>query len=211
MNRFQPMYAFALALILSLVASPMMAQVCAGVPLGTGQTALSLGVGFPSHAKSYGAGVTSKVTDAVALSAGYSMTKIDDFGFDLPKQHTFNAGAAYEIPLQAANTGPSVSLCPMAGASYTKWDETNVIGVPLGVGIGAAMPVAEGAATVNLYAAPQFIWQKASADGLGSESDTNFGFTSGANVLLSKVLFGAGFSKIGNADGMFSIRAGFVF
>src|SRR5690554_5986419 len=101
MTRFRSLFAVAVALMLITAATPAVAQVCMGLPLTAGQTALGLGASFPDGATGYGVGARHKLTDQIVLGAGYTLTSIDeDEGDDIPSQHTFSAGGAYEFLVQ---------------------------------------------------------------------------------------------------------------
>lgn len=206
MLRVRTLYAVAAAAILSAVASPAVAQVCLGHPIGIGSTAAVATFGFPDHANSYGIGALHRVNDAILVSGGYTMTSYDA---DVSAAHTIRGGVAYEIPLVAVE-GTGISVCPNVGLGYTSWDELNGLTVPVGVGIGAGFPIMDNTAVVVPYINPQFVWNRMSYDG-DSISDTDFGFTAGANLQVANLLFGVLFDKVGEGDGVFGIRFGYTF
>ena len=193
-------------------ASPAIAQVCAGFPMATGSTNLVAGLSFPDNANGYSIGVQHKANDAVVVGASYELITFDDILgiIELPSQHHFMVNGAYEIPLAAANTGADLAVCPEVGFGYGRWDEANILTVPLGVSFGAAIRAAQGSAIIAPFVGPTFVWQRVSADG-ESESADDLGFTLGSNFLVSNFLFGFGYTKIGDADGTFGIRFGMIF
>lgn len=192
-------------------ASPAIAQVCAGFPMATGSTSLVGGLSFPDNANGFAIGVQHKANEAVVVGVAYELTTFDEiFGVELPSMHNFAANAAYEIPLAATNTGADLAVCPEVGFGYGRWDELNILTVPLGVSFGAAFRAAQGSTIVAPFISPYFVWQRVSADG-ESESADDLGFTLGSNFLVSNFLFGFGYTKIGDADGTFGIRFGMIF
>ena len=204
-------YLALLAAGLLTTASPALAQVCMGVPMATGSTTALAGITFPDNANSFGIGVTHKATDEIAVGAEYSLTSYDDFlGTSVPSSHTFAVNGSYEIPLSQPGAEADIAVCPNAALGYTSWDEASAFAIPLGVSVGAAFAVAEGAALVAPYLNPQFVWARASADGV-SDSETDFGFAVGANFIVSNLLFGANYLKVGDGDGTFGIRFGLMF
>lgn len=120
------------------------------------------------------------------------------------------ASGSYEIQLSEQNANADFAVCPTAGLAFGKWDEVTLISIPLGVSFGGAFTVADGGAVVAPYLAPQFAWTRASADG-ASDSDSDLGFSMGANFHVSNFLVGADYSKIGDGDGTLGIRFGMMF
>ncbi len=99
-------------------AIPSMAagQACIGAPTGDGQFAIAGAVGFAEGGTSYGAGVTADLTGPISLFGNYSLVTIDDID---ENANQFGGGIAMELSV------PSVSICPVAGASYTRWSDSS--------------------------------------------------------------------------------------
>lgn len=188
--------------------APAMAQACLGLPLGTGQSAASLAIGFPNNATSFGFSGTTRLSDPVTVGGGYTLTSYDVDGVDAA--HGLQVGGAYEFSLQEPGAQLALNLCPNLSLGYTTWSETDVISVPLGLGLGLAIPVADASAVVAPFINPALTWNRVSA-GDFSDSDTDFGFNAGANVLVSNLFFGADYGKVGEGDGVFRIRGGMIF
>lgn len=196
---------------LVLVASYAQAQACLGYPLGAGSTAVVGAASFPDGANSFGVGIAHKATESASFGAYYSATTFDDiFGFEVPTMHSVGATGAYEVHLVTSDTAPALSLCPNVGFEYGRWDEINILIAPLGFAIGASIPIADNTAILTPYVNPQFFWSRASIDG-ESETDTDFGFTAGASVRVSNLLFGPRISKIADGKATFGLMAGYVF
>lgn len=199
------------ALAMMATASPALAQVCAGFPMATGSTNLLAGVTFPDNANGYSVGVLHKPADAVVVGASYTLTTFDEIlNIEIPSAHNFAVEGSYEIPLAAESSAADVALCPNVGFGYGSWDEITTLTAPLGLALGAAFKVADGSTIVAPFANPFFMWQRASANDV-SDSETDFGFAAGSNILISNFLVGFTFSKIGDADGTFGFRIGMFF
>lgn len=210
MARTPTIFAFTMAAFLA-AASPAFAQVCAGIPMATGSTMGMVGLSFPENANSFGIGAMHKLNDQVVVGGEYLFTSHDDvFGASVPSSHSIMASGSYEIPVgeQAANA--DFAVCPTAGLGFGKWDALSTIAIPLGVSFGGAFTVADGSAVVAPYLAPQFVWARYSANG-ASDSESDLGFSMGANFHVSNFLVGAGYTKIGDGDGTLGIRFGLMF
>ncbi len=214
MIRFRSLFAVALASLLVLFATPAIAQVCLGIPMTMGQTAVGLTASFPENANAFGIDGRHKLTDQLVLGAGYTLGTYDEDAFggeDIPSSHTISVSGAYEFLVPTAPEGPQLGLCPNVGAQYTTWDELTMYAVPVGVGVGTALELGQGSAVLAPYVNPSLVFGKAKLDEAESDWENDFGFTLGANVIVTNLHFGAAFSKIGDGDGVFGVRAGMIF
>lgn len=192
-----------------VLAAPLSAQLCVGVPLPSGQAVGSLSLGFPDNANTFGLSGHHALDDRLVLSGGYHLTTFDG-AFDIPSMHTLGIGGAVRLqPMQAGFTMP-VEACPTLALQYSTWDDWNILTLPLGVSLGTTFSIAADRAVAVPHVRPMLVWSRASSEGF-SDSDTDFGLTAGANVILQNLLFGAEFSKIGEADGVFSVQVGLFF
>jgi hypothetical protein len=207
MTKFDVALAFGLVALAPLSAA---AQTCAGVPLLHRQSVVSAGMSFPDNASGYGVAAASKLSDHFTLGANYTLTTFDSELGDVPSMNQVGLSGAYEFSTPAAAGAPSLALCPVVGATYAKWDQLDVFSVPVGAALGVAVPVADGAVTLNPYAVPQVVWSRASTDG-ASDSNTDFGFSAGANAIFNKFLVGGALSKVGDSDVVFGIQVGLTF
>lgn len=214
MIRYRSLFVSAFALPFLLLAGPVAAQMCLGVPMGPGQTALALNAGFPESANSFGIEGRHKPTDALVLGAGYTLTSIDDDAFggeDVPSQHTVAVQGSYEVLTQQLGDGPGLGICPNVGFAYSSWDELTSYAIPLGIGLGTAFDIGGGTALLAPYANPSFVLGKAELGDQETDWENDFGVTAGANLIVTNLLFGASFTKIGEGDGVFGVQAGIIF
>jgi len=212
MTTARRLFASALGLMLALLAAPLSAQLCAGLPMGKGQTAVGLTAGFPENATSVGVDGRYKPTDDALIGLSYSLTSIDDdAGDDIPSQHTFGVRAGYSFTAPLAVEGPQLGICPNAGVRYTDWEEINVYAIPLGVGCGTAVDLGDGSTRLSPYVNPSLVFSKLDADGAESDWENDVGITAGANLIVTNLFFGALFTKVGDADGVFGLQGGLVF
>ncbi|MDR0786756.1 MAG: hypothetical protein LBG44_02715 [Gemmatimonadota bacterium] len=205
---------FVTTFILSILATPALAQLCTGTPLNRGQTALGLGVSFPESAVGYGIRGIRQVTDKVAVEATYALVSYDSNfldGADVPTEHDFGANIAYEIRMWTESSALDLAICPVAGFGYVVLDPIHILSIPLGLGIGTLIPVTNTSVSLNPYLVPQWGWTRLSIDGLGSTSDTGIGISGGANLLFNDIFAGLQFSKPENGEAVFGIQAGLVF
>lgn len=212
MIRNRTLFAAALTLMLSLAAAPVYAQMCFGLPLNAGQSAVALEAGFPDNATSFGVEGRHKLTDAVVLGAGYTLTSFDDdLGDDVPNQHTVGVQGAYEIRTASTTGGPQLGICPNVGFNYGSMDDLSMYSIPLGVGLGTAFEVGSGTAVVAPYVNPALVFGKADLGEIETDWENDFGFTAGANLIVTNLFFGLNFNKVGDGDGVFGLQAGLVF
>lgn len=167
--------------LLSLVATPAFAQVCVGVPLGVGQTSLSFRADLPDGANIYRLRAANHLSGPLTVAGSYSLLSPD--GGD--SRHNLGADVAFELPLGT----PTVGVCAVAGGSVSLSDDPRVIDVPVGVALGGGFEVGPGL-SVNPFVIPQLYWSRFSAEGFDAQSDTNFGFEGGANLIVNNLAFG---------------------
>ncbi|HEX7089541.1 MAG TPA: hypothetical protein VF192_05360 [Longimicrobiales bacterium] len=188
------------------------AQACVGSPAASGGTALSGSIGFPEGAKSYGAGLRYNAMGPLSVGAGYTLTSPDAGDVNM---HSFAADAAYELPL----TG--VSVCPVAGAGYSRMSESgttlSTLTVPVGAGIGYSFQ-ASPTITVIPHAIPQLLWMRMTVDSdllpdAVSESETEFGALLGVTFQMQRFFLNGGVTKttVEDSKAVFSLGAGVVF
>jgi hypothetical protein len=206
----------AFALMLAGPASAL-AQVCVGMPIGSGQSAVALNVAFPEDATTFGASGRMRTSGPISVGANYSLTSFK--GAD-PKGHTFGADVAYDLPVTGA------SICPVAGLNYSRvsgdfdlFDENfsfseSIISIPVGVGLGLSVPAGPNAEFVP-FAMPHLLWTRAKVsfdDESLSDSDTNFGVKLGATYRIQQVMINAGVTLTSekNSKALFGLGLGFA-
>lgn len=193
-----------------LVLSPLAlsAQACLGVPTGT-NTAIIGGLSFPSNATGFTASGVMGAGESLYADASVGVIAPDIEGAENITH--FGVGAAYEMP----NLLETASVCPSASIGYQTVGGMNAFSIPLGVGIGTTMPMAEdGSTTLTPYVTPAFVWSRVTMDGVdGSASDTYFALNGGATIGFGQILAGAFLSKAfqDGADAVFGLQAGFAF
>lgn len=194
------------AIAFSVVATPAVAQVCVGVPLGVGQTSLDLRAHFPDGANIFGARAANQFSESLAVGAFIQHADVD--GGD--SQQAIGADVVFDLPI-AALQDAGASLCAAGGVSFTFQDDPRFIEVPFGVGLGASFDVGDGMAVVP-YAFPHLSWQRVSFDGF-SDSDTDFVLDLGANLIVDNLYFGIMIDDVirDHADTTFGVRAGIIF
>lgn len=214
MTRMRSLLSAGLTFALVLTSSQLEAQLCGGVPFNRDQTVVMASAGFPDNANTFGIEGRRKTSNAIVLAGGYSITTIDEDaagGEDIPSQHTIAAQGAYEFQLQSAESGPQLGICPNVGFGYTKWDELSMVSIPLGIGVGTAFEIGQGTALLAPYASPSIVFAKAEVEDVESDWENDFGITAGANLVVSNLIFGGSFTKVGDADGTFGVQAGLIF
>lgn len=179
-------------LAFALVAMPAaaFAQACVGTPFGSAnRTAFSVGMAFPESATTFGGEVRVRTESPLTVGANYALTSIDELD---PKQHTFGADAAYELPVEGA------SLCAVAGAGYSRISESGLtlsdFTIPVGLGLAATLMQAPDFALVP-HIVPQLLWTRSSASMSGvsvSDSGTEFGVDLGLTFHMQQFLVRTG-------------------
>jgi hypothetical protein len=191
-------------LLLSILATPAVAQVCLGVPLGEGQTYGALRAQFPDGANRFGIKAANRISGPITVGVQYMLNSFDG---DIDSRHTIGGEVSYDLPV-AALAEAGFALCPTAGIFYTSTDPGSSVVVPFGVGIGGNLEVGDGLGLAP-YIVPGFHWQRFSNG--TSSTNTDFGFNGGANLLVNNLFFGAFIEKIGDFDLEFGVQAGIRF
>lgn len=190
------------AFALVFVAVPASAQLWRGAPAGQ---ALGIGVnaGFPDGYDTYGAEVF-KGLGQLEVGAEYTLLKGDD-----DSEHVFGGNVGFKA-IEAQDG--LIAAGPVAGVAYNSFDNGSSIQVPIGVSVLARVPAGSGI-SIQPYAVPGLYWTRVSFDvpGGDSESDSNsdFGFRAGANVVIENIVFGGSYQKVGDFDGIFSVNAAY--
>jgi hypothetical protein len=202
--------AFAAVAVLSLsfAATPAVAQAWRGVPLDSLNTGVALLAGFPENSDTYGAEAFRNF-GAVTAGVEYGLSTFEG---DVPSAHTGVLNLALPLALPGL-TEAGLAIAPVASPSYTSWDELSIIQVPVGASVAFRVPAGPGLSIVP-YAVPQFVWARMSMDVAGtsqSDTDSDFGFRAGGNLVVNNLIFGASYHKIGDGDGTVGINVGFLF
>lgn len=194
------------------------AQACIATPTFDRQMSLAGTFSFTDGMKGYGAGLNANLAGPLSVGASYTLLKPDNIDTN---GNGFGAGMAYEIP------GPSVSLCPVVNAGYTRFHEeeqgaeatVSNFSVPVGFAIGKQFAAGQNFSII-VAGTPYFLHtrMKMSADGpLGetefSDSSNEFGTDFAVRFVAGAFHFGgsAGFTTIDGSDPTFSLGLGYVF
>lgn len=204
-----------LAVLLSVVvATPVFAQACIGVPIADGAFAIEGQFSTTDGAKGYGADVTANLAGPLTLQGGFQIVDLD--GVE-ESATTFGGTVAFEIPkLQ-------FSACPLVGFSYGSWsdqlfgvdvDVTEIV-VPIGFGIGKTIAAGSNLG-LTLFAVPQFLYISGKIEAAGQEetdSSNEFGADLGFRLGGRSVYAGGGvfFSSVEDSDPTFNVTVGFSF
>ncbi len=200
---------FALAALAAVAfAGTARAQVCAGFPIRDGQGSLSALANFPSGFDQYGVEGAYNFTGPLAVNGGFIYSSAN--GDHL---NTFRAGAALDISSSTGGMLPGISVCPNVRADFTSENGTDVVEVPIGLGLGASLPVSGPDMTLTPYVIPALVWSHFNDDVLGSGSDTNFGIRGGADLNFDRFFLGGTVEWINHegSDAVFGVRGGIKF
>lgn len=184
------------------------AQVCAGFPIRDGQGSIHALANFPSGFDQYGVEGAYNFTGPLSINGGYIRSSGGGDHLD-----TFRAGAALDITPYVAAALPGISVCPNVRADFTSQDDVNFVTVPIGLGLGASLPVGGPDMTLTPFVIPALVWSHASASGLPSVNETDFGIRGGADLNFDRFYLGGVVEWIdtpGN-DAVFGVRAGIKF
>jgi hypothetical protein len=200
---------FALAALAAVAfAGAAQAQVCAGFPIRDGQGSLSALANFPSGFDQYGAEGAYNFTGPLAVNGGFIYSTAN--GEHL---NTFRAGAALDISSAASAMLPGLSVCPNVRADFTSQSGTDLVEVPIGLGLGASLPVSGPDMTLSPYVIPALVWSHVSDNVLGSGSDTRFGIRGGADLNFDRFFLGGTVEWVNRAgsNAVFGVRGGIKF
>jgi len=184
------------------------AQVCAGFPTADGQGSIGALANFPSGFDQYGAEGSYNMVGPFALNAGF-IHSTDD-GDDL---NTFRVGAALDAGSFLGALLPGISICPNVRADHTSEEGVTLWTVPIGLGLGASLPVGSPDMTLTPYVIPALVWQRFDAGGGIDESATEFGVRGGADLNFDRFFLGGLVEWVNNSaqDAVFGVRAGIKF
>jgi hypothetical protein len=200
------LFAFAAAAAVA-VAGTAQAQVCAGFPIHDNQGTISARADFPSGADQYGVEGAFNFTGPLSLNAGYIYTK-DNSGVTAGHLDTFRAGAAVDISGYTAAMLPGISVCPNVRADFTSIAGTNFYSVPVGLGLGASVPLGSPDMSLTPYAIPAVVF----SGGSGVNS-TDFGIRGGADLNFDRFYLGGQVEWVngGGSNAVFGVRGGIKF
>jgi hypothetical protein len=203
------MWGFAAAVAALVVAGSAGAQVCAGFPTTSGQGTLGALVNFPPEIDQYGAEGSYNLAGPLAVNAGFLLSKND-----AAEANTFRGGLAFELPSFTGNFGSTASICPNVRADYTSENGVTVWTVPIGLGVGASVPLGGPDLTLSLYIIPALVWNRFDHEiDLFDETETNFGARSGFDLNFNRFFLGATSEWLDFSDGeaVVGLRAGIKF
>ncbi len=188
------------------------AQVCAGFPTRDNQGEIHGLANFPPEVDQFGVEGSFNLRGPLSLSGGILFASDNDD--DLT---TFRAGAAFDITPYIAAASPSLSICPNVRADFASQGDVDLIQVPIGLGLGATLPLGDQSLTLTPFVIPAVVITRFSIDdpilGEGSETETDFGIRGGADVNFDRFFLGGTVEWIDNpgADPVFGVRAGIKF
>ena len=200
-----------IACLALLPPSHAFAQACNGVPIGSGQTALTAGATFTTGVQSYGGNLNYRSSSPFIAGFGASYNHYSDASAN-------GLGVGGSLGVEVPDLG--FSLCPEAGVSYARVSlpvglgETSAITnitVPVGLAFGITMPVSE-AATITLDATPQYLYMRSKWKDLGlTDTSNEFGAVLGAAVGFRNLFIGGSvsFTTVENSDPAFGVGIGF--
>ncbi|MFL5383185.1 MAG: hypothetical protein ACJ8GN_11760 [Longimicrobiaceae bacterium] len=200
-----------------LLAGSAGAQVCAGFPTTDGQGTIGALATFPTDFDQYGAEGSYNLAGPFAVNAGYLYSGNDD-----EHLNTFRGGAALDFSFPG-NFRSTASICPTVRADYTSRDGLTFWQVPVGVGVGASVPVGSPGMKVTLYIIPAIVWSHAHAEiGNGFEdydnTETNLGVRGGVELNFDRFYLGATSEWVdgpspfnGQKEAVVGVRAGIRF
>lgn len=214
------MCGIAAAAVALVAAGSASAQVCDGFPTTDGQGTIGGLVNFPTGIDQYGGEASYNLAGPLAVNAGYLYSRNDD---DV-HLNTFRGGAALDLPTFAGNFHSTGSICPSVRADYTSHEGITIWRVPIGLGVGASVPVGSSGTKVTLYIIPAVIWQRTRVeledfpDFNGTNTDTNLGVRGGFELNFDRFYLGLS-SEWADGPGQFNgekeavvgVRAGIRF
>jgi len=158
--------------------APAGAQLCQGVPLGSGAAAVTAFLGVADAASSGAGGAVSYQLGApLALSAGYHRTRYDgsDAAVSSLRGGVSVQGASFD-DVGAVH----VAICAAAGAARDRVGDLTILSVPVGVAAGLALPLAPRTHAV-LHVEPRVVFTRREVAGF-SRSTRFMGVRGGATL-----------------------------
>jgi hypothetical protein len=195
------------ALVGALAAGGASAQVCAGFPTTSGRGTFGAVMDFPAHFHQAGAEGSYHTESPIGVNGAVLIAWDSNATFI-----TFRGGGAYEL----GGTGgllPGLSVCPVVRADYSMRSGLSFWHVPLGVGVGATVPVGSPGTTLTPYVIPGLMWEKLTLGPGSSITETHFAVRGGADLSYSRFYLGGTLEWIDAAgnDAIFGVRAGMKF
>jgi hypothetical protein len=185
------------------------AQICAGNPNGAIGAFVGAQAGSHDGETDFGAEGGLRVPGGLGFSAGLNIHQGEDGADDVTE---YRAGVAMETASLGLMIGPRVSACPQVQVRYASVDDLgSVTSIPVGFGIGTSLSAGIGP-SVHGYVIPQVVFTRFNSDNdlLDDESETDFGFRTGAIVGFGTMYLGGEIEHVfqDDADPRFGIRAG---
>ena len=183
------------------------AQACAGFPTTKGQGTFGGVVGFPTGAHQVGAEGSYHAESPFGLNGGV-LSSYNENGTMM----TFRGGLAFELPM-VERALPGLSLCPVVRADFSMRGGYTFWQVPIGVGVGATVPVGGPGTTLTPYVIPALMWEKLNGAGPSEITETHFAVRGGADLSISRFFLGGTLEWIDatGIDATFGMRAGMKF
>ena len=208
------MSGFAAAVAALVVAGSASAQVCAGFPIAGGQGSVGGLASFPSGVDNFGVEGAYNFTGPLALNAAY--IRSEETGAGGGSLDVFRAGAALDISSGTGGMLPGISVCPNVRADFTSQDDVDAYVIPVGLGLGASLPLGSRDMTLSPYVIPAAYFSHISGDLGGihvSDSSTDFGIRGGADLSVDRFYFGGTVEWVDGSgnDPVFGVRAGIKF
>lgn len=183
------------------------AQACAGFGTTNGQGTFGGVMNFPSGFNQVGAEGSYHTMSPIGLNGAVLVSFDDDATLA-----TFRGGGAFDLA-QSGRLPSGLSLCPVVRADYSTRSGLTFWQVPIGVGVGATVPLGGPGATLTPYVIPAMMWEKLSGAGTSEITETHFALRGGAEVGISRFYLGGTVEWV-NADEIdptFGVRAGVKF
>ena len=194
------------------VAGGASAQVCAGFPTRDNQGEIHGLANFPPNVDVFGAEGSFNFNGPLSLSGGVLFASDDD-----DDQTTFRAGAAFDLTPRTGGILPGFSVCPNVRADFVSEDNVDVQQIPIGLGLGATLPLGDQSMTLTPFVIPALVITHFSVDdpilGSASDTETDLGIRGGADLNFDRFFLGGTVEWIDNpgADVVFGVRAGIKF
>jgi hypothetical protein len=182
-HRFRPsVAALAVAAFLAFPAADAAAQVCVGVPGGSGQNVLRGLIGFPDGGNHFGVEFHHHLTDSpMTLSGTFIHQTIDNVDASI---NWFGAGLAYDLTASVGSFPEEMGFCAVANIRYGSFDGGSTWEIPFGVSFGGAFPLGDaGDMTLMPFATPA-IYHTRFSNG-ASVSSTDLDMVLGATMVFT--------------------------
>lgn len=203
-----------LAALVAFASAPAGAQVCLGFGNAPGQLAVAGTAHFPEALNAFGAEASYNFANPLAVNAGYRATTARG-GESFGTMNTVSAGAAAELVARGVGTSPSFSVCPTVQGAYSSIEGFKGYEVPVGVGLGATVPLGTSGVQLHPYLVPQVVFGRfeIDVDGTKVKSDWESAAMARGGALLSfdRFYVGGELSKVFEDDEKvaFGVRVGF--